>query len=387
MRPWLRAGAAVLVVGWGANQFSPLLIVYRDQEHLSPAVVTAIFGAYVVGLVPALFAGASVSDRLGRRRVMLPVLALSAAASVILLSGAHSIGLLFAGRLAAGIASGAAFGPGSAWIKELSAGAGAGAGARRAAMSLSAGFGGGPLVAGVLAQWLPAPAVTPYVVHVAVTAVVGVLVWRVPETVRERDVPGTVRRRELRRALATREFRWRIAPSAPLIFGAATTSFAIMPALLPVPGAPVAAGGAIAGLTLGTGVLVQPLARVLERKRAGSVLTVGLVVVVGGLVLAALAAAVQLVILVVPTAILLGAGYGMLLVGGLSGIEALAEADDLATATAVFYCFAYAGFAVPYLFTAVNHVVPGSVVLVIAAAAVAVLAAVTTVSARSAGPA
>ena len=68
----------------------------------------------------------------------------------------------------AGLASGAAFGPGTTWIKELSED---GAGARRAAGALSAGFGGGPLVAGAMAQWLPAPAVVPYVAHLVVVAV------------------------------------------------------------------------------------------------------------------------------------------------------------------------------------------------------------------------
>jgi MFS family permease len=114
VKPWLRAASAVLAVGWGANQFSPLLIVYRDLDHLSSSLVAAVFGAYVIGLVPALLVGAPLSARLGRRGVMRPVLVLSALASVILIFGADNLWLLGLGRLVAGIASGAAFGPGSA---------------------------------------------------------------------------------------------------------------------------------------------------------------------------------------------------------------------------------------------------------------------------------
>ncbi|MFI5612652.1 MFS transporter [Amycolatopsis sp. NPDC051903] len=376
MSPWARVGAAVLAVGWGANQFSPLLIVYRDQEHLSPTVVTAIFGAYVVGLIPALLLGARFSDRFGRRRIMRPVLVLSAIASLILLFGAGSIWLLALGRLVAGVASGAAFGPGSAWIKELSTDAGPGAGARRAAISLSAGFGSGPLVAGALAQWLPAPAVVPYVAHIAVTAVVGVLAWHVPETVTGAGKTGA-RRRALKHALTSREFLRRIVPSAPLVFGVATTSFAVLPALLPVPVAPVASSGAIAGLTLGSGLLVQPVARALERRRSPFVLSCGLGLTVAGFLLAALSAALGQALLTLPAAVVLGAAYGMLLVGGLSRVEALAEPSDLAGVTAVFYCLAYLGFAAPYLFAAVDVVVPAPVGFVVAAAVAAVLIAVT----------
>ncbi|QRP47779.1 MFS transporter [Amycolatopsis sp. FDAARGOS 1241] len=376
MSPWSRVGAAVLAVGWGANQFSPLLIVYRDQEHLSPTVVTAIFGAYVVGLIPALLLGARFSDRFGRRRIMRPVLVLSAVASLILLLGAGSIWLLALGRLVAGVASGAAFGPGSAWIKELSTDAGPGAGARRAAISLSAGFGSGPLVAGALAQWLPAPAVVPYVVHIVVTVVVGVLAWHVPETVTGAGKPGA-RQRALKHALTSREFLRRIVPSAPLVFAVATTSFAVLPALLPVPVAPVASSGAIAGLTLGSGLLVQPVARALERRRSPFVLSCGLALTVLGFLLAALSTALGQALLTLPAAVVLGAAYGMLLVGGLSRVEALAEPSDLAGVTAVFYCLAYLGFAAPYLFAAVDVVVPAPAAFVVAAAVAAVLIAVT----------
>ncbi len=33
MKPWMRVALAMFVVGWGANQFSPLLLVYRVVER------------------------------------------------------------------------------------------------------------------------------------------------------------------------------------------------------------------------------------------------------------------------------------------------------------------------------------------------------------------
>jgi len=47
---------------------------------------------------------------------------------------------------------------------------------------MSVGFGLGPLVAGVLAQWAPAPTVLPYLPHLALAIVAFPLVLRARET-------------------------------------------------------------------------------------------------------------------------------------------------------------------------------------------------------------
>ena len=60
------------------------------------------------------------SDARGRRTVVIPAIALSLGASVSLIAGADSVALLFLGRLLAGLSSGAVFGAGTAWLRELS---------------------------------------------------------------------------------------------------------------------------------------------------------------------------------------------------------------------------------------------------------------------------
>ena len=66
-RTWRRVAAAMLAAGWGANQFAPMLLVYREQRGLSEQLVTGMFAAYVGGLVPALLAAAWVSQHTGKR--------------------------------------------------------------------------------------------------------------------------------------------------------------------------------------------------------------------------------------------------------------------------------------------------------------------------------
>ena len=55
------------MAGWGANQFTPMLLLYRSQLGLSAAIVEAMFGLYAIGLIPGLLVGGSASDRIGRR--------------------------------------------------------------------------------------------------------------------------------------------------------------------------------------------------------------------------------------------------------------------------------------------------------------------------------
>jgi len=67
----------MFAVGWGANQFSPMLIVYRHALGLGPGAIAGLFTVYGVALIPGLLIGGPASDRFGRRAVVLPFAALS----------------------------------------------------------------------------------------------------------------------------------------------------------------------------------------------------------------------------------------------------------------------------------------------------------------------
>ena len=157
----------LFAAGWGANHFSTLLVVYRKNLGLSPASLGILFGAYALGLVPGLLLAGRASDRWGRRALVLPFSLVAMAGSGLLCLGTRGFGVLLAGRLLYGIGMGSVMSPGSVWVQELSP---PGLGARRATLALSAGFGLGPLVSGLIAELLPGPMVTPYVVHLVVMA-------------------------------------------------------------------------------------------------------------------------------------------------------------------------------------------------------------------------
>jgi MFS family permease len=368
-------------VAWGANQFSSLLLAYRLHAGISENTADALFGVYALGLIPALLILGPISDARGRRTIVGAAGLLSALASVVLIAGDRTVALLYAGRFLAGVCSGAAFAAGTAQIKELSSapydsGAGEQDGARRAAIALSAGFGLGALVAGLVAQWAPDPLVVAYVPHLIVMAVTLPLLVGTPETIANRQrVPAL---RTILRVPSARHVRFRriVAPAAPWVFAAPAISFAVLPGLVSRQTGSFEVGFAalIAGLTLALGVSIQPLARRLDAVDDVRGTLAGLAAVTAGVLLGALAGSTHSWPLVVPAAILLGCGYGLCLVSGLLEIQRLASGQDLASLTAVFYALTYVGFAAPIVLAEFERLTSATVLLLCAAALVALTA-------------
>jgi Major Facilitator Superfamily len=375
--------ATLFAIGWGANQFVSLLVAYRERSGLSVATVDALVGVYALGLVPALLVTGPVSDRHGRAPVLRVALLVSLVATgVLLLQGLPA---LYAGRFLAGLASGAAFAAGTAWVKELSGPpwgptAPDGAGARRAAMALTAGFGLGPVVAGLVAQWAPAPLVSAYLPHLVVALAVLVPLWRAPETVADAGPEtGSLWSRMRVRSAADPRFRRQVAPVAPWVFGVATVAIAVLPGLVrdATPGWTVAFSALVAGLTLGTGVAVQPLARRLAAADPGRAVAAGLTAAVLGLLAAAGAAALATPLAVVVAALLLGGAYGLCLVAGLVQTQRTAPPRELAGLTAVYYALTYLGFAAPVALAGLSLLVPYPALLAALAAGAALTLALT----------
>jgi hypothetical protein len=369
---WLAPAAVLLGTGWGSSQFTPMLLVYHHDLGLGTGTLEAVFGLYALGLIAGLLLAGPLSDAWGRRKVVIPAAALSLVASAVLVAGAHSVALLFIGRLLAGLSSGAAFAAGTAWLRETSLPP-VGAptdyrAARRAAIAMTAGFGLGPVAAGTLAQWAPGATTAPYLPHIALMAVVLVFLPKAPET-----VSGGRRRTAWLSVPEVRSPRFRgvVAPMAPWVFAAPAIAFALLPSVVGAEHAAdgVAVAAVIASLTALAGVLIQPLARRLgahaASNRAG---VVGLLVLGGGLALGAVTAYAQQAWMLVPCAIVLGCAYGLCLLAGLAEVQQLADDRALAGLTAAYYALTYLGFAAPFLLALAAHVASYPLLLSITAA-------------------
>lgn len=367
-RAWLPVAAAMFTVAWGGNEFTPLLVMYREVGHFSAVTVDALLAAYVLGIVPALLLGGPLSDRYGRRPLLLPAAPIALAGSLVLAAGDSSAALLATGRVLCGVALGLVMAVGTTWVKELSDAAAStsgvpdgGSGARRAGLALTLGFLVGAGVAAVLAQWAPWPTHTAYVLHAVLAVVAGVWVLGVPETRSRAGGSAGAGRRRLRDdlrvpAVAHRRFLRVVVPVAPWVFGCAGSAYAVLPGLVSTSAgsAPIAFSGLMTVLGLGCGVGIQVLGRLIDTRHSARASVVAMSIVVVGMGLGALASA----RLDLPTALVaaavLGAGYGLALVAGLSEVQRIATPDDLAGLTAVYYSITYIGFCVPVALAALS---------------------------------
>ncbi|MDN5747305.1 MAG: MFS transporter [Pseudonocardia sp.] len=340
---------AVFVVAFGTNVPTPLLLVYQDILGLSASALTGAFGVYAAGLVPALLLAGPASDRYGRRPVVVPFVVLSVVTSLLFIGASGSVVLLFVCRFLQGAVSGVVFSVGTAWLAEL-----IGDPARAARLTTAALGGGwaiGPLVAGLMGQWLPLPTVLPYLVHVALMLVGLALLPRVPETL-ARD-GGFGRRSGPLVNLgvppgARLPFLVVVLPIAVGVFTFPSTAVTVLPLLLTpsMPQIAVAVTGVVAGVTLLTGVFAQPLGRTLGAVNAGPT---GLAVGAAGFGLSLVSVSTGSWPLLIPVAVLLGIGYGLCLAAGLTMVGELATPTARGALTGTFYACAYLGFAVPLL--------------------------------------
>ncbi len=365
-----RLAVLLLAVAAGTNVPTPLLLVYRRELALTDQSLTAIFGVYALGLMLALALAGQLSDRVGRRRVVLAAATCAAATSLLFVAAAGSEALLYAVRFLQGAASGAVFSVGSAWLVETSSREGGSAGPRSAAVAMTAGFAVGPTYAGLIGEWGPWPLVLPYVLHVVALVAALVAAWPVAESLvrhpshAEAPMPGAFRPGGLRTALLV------VAPLAVCVYAFPASAVAGVPILIGFPVAPVALTGLLGGITLGAGALAVPLQGRLGVRTAPVAAACGLV----GFGVTALAAAVPAVLLLaVPAGVVLGAGGGLALVGGLARLPALASEGRLGTVAAGFYATAYVGFGFPLALASLSDVVPVALVLAVLAGGCAAL--------------
>src|SRR5205807_10089274 len=83
MRAPLTVWATWLVLMAGANLATPLYAVYAKTFRFSSLQLTAIFATYAFVLVPALILFGRLSDRFGRRPVILAGLGVASAALLL----------------------------------------------------------------------------------------------------------------------------------------------------------------------------------------------------------------------------------------------------------------------------------------------------------------
>jgi MFS family permease len=333
--PWRMWAAAWIVTAVFilSNSATPLYVRWQEEIGFSSTTLTLIFAAYILGLLLTLLVAGQVSNRFGRKPVLLPGLA-GAIIACLLFAGADSVVLLLAARFLSGVAVGVAVTAGMASIVDLGGPERRGQAALLASVSMVLGAGLGPLLAGGIAVAMPSPVVPIYAAELAILASATLTALLLP----------------LNRGVADRDLRWRLRlPSVPranrlhLAFGIAvfgpgitSTSFvlslgpSLLSNLLGVTSPLIAGGMACAMFLTATGVQFLVRGRTVR-----TIFLAGAAATVLSMVGIVIAVQTLNAVFLILAALLAGSGQGLGQLGGLTLISLHVPGNRRAEANAV----------------------------------------------------
>jgi len=341
--PFLIGAVALFVLLTDGNLATPLYAVYREKFGFSATELTLIFATYTIVLIPSLLLFGQLSDRVGRRPVLVGGL-LSGAVGLALLALAKDTAWLFVARAVQGVSLGAVVGTAAAALVELHPDGDHSRAALATVLGQSGGSAAGPLVAGALAQWAPAPLHLSYIVSIAVTLLTALLV----AAIHEPHEPSGEWRLQWPSVPSAESARFaRASLTGASVWAVGSLYLSVIPSYASklLDTHDLALLGAISALMLAAACPVQVLGvrGVLSPRVAQPA---GLVVLVAGLAALVLAFPAQSLALVLAAALLAGIGLGLGYFGSQAEINQLAPPERRGEVTAAFLTCLYAGVSV-----------------------------------------
>ncbi len=342
-----RTWAVLVLFALGTSLITPLIPLYQERLGFSDTVATLFLGCYVVALVPSMLTLGQLSDRIGRKGVLLGALGTLAVAQVLLITEPGLPGLLVA-RGIQGLATGAFFGTCTAFLVDGAPPGREPFASALASFSVRLGLGLGPGIAGVIAQYAADPLRLPFELHLLALAAAAVIVATLPETVRVRSRRPLTLRLEV--PAAERAVFWRILVPSGMLFslfdGVALSLIPVF--LVRTLGvdnyAVVGAAGFLVLVSGAASQLVFP--RIRPERAIGGGLAVAAVTSVGVVVSAPLESASLALAAVAAT----GAAAGLVFKGGLDLCTRIAPVQDRGKLLSSYYVACYlGGFSVPLL--------------------------------------
>ena len=333
---------ALGVITVGVNLQAPLYATYARLDGVGVMATTVAFSFYVAGVLPILLALGGLSDRIGRRRVMLISLVLSATGTGLMLVYPH-VSVLALARFVLGTGTALMSATATAYMVELVGSEDSSGAANWVTASTSIGFGLGPALTSVCLMFQDTVSPQSFPLHLAGTALAALLVWRLPETASPRTGGHSPM---LRLPYFTRDGLWY---GGAILLCWATTGLviSILPSALGAHGLS-RYSGLSAMLAISCGLLFQPMARKLDPGRSTRI---GLLILLPSYALLAWGAwSGALVAVLIGSFFASSACYGFVYLGGLAG-SAKAGGHEKTRASAAYFLMAYVGFSVPVIFT------------------------------------
>ncbi len=365
---WIVAAAFCVNLAFSAVP-TPLYVIYQQRDHFSTLMITVVYAVYAVGVIVSLFLGGHVSDWVGRRRVLVPALAVNVASALLFIAFPSLPGLILA-RVVSGVSIGLTTGTATAYLAELHAGAGGSPTGRRPQVVATAanlgGIGVGPLGAGMLAQFAPLPLVVPYVIFGGVLVVLALLIAFAPETASLPDPRPAWRPQRAAIPAHARGTFFAAMGAAAAAFAVYGVFNSLMPGFLAgtMHETSYAVAGAVAFSAFAAGAIAQIA---LGTASTATTLKVSVPVLLAGLALFTVGMWVPSLPLFVIGGIVTGAGGGLVFRGSLVAAAGTAPPESRAEVLAGFFLGAYVGLSMPViaLGVATEYVAPRDVMRIV----------------------
>ncbi|EJJ28818.1 MFS transporter [Rhizobium sp. CF142] len=340
---FLTAAAVVAHTIWTSAAPALTYPLYAQEWHLTTFTTTAIFAIYPVFVVLMLVVFGNVSDYIGRREAMLLGLAASLAGTLIF-ALAPNVDWIFIGRAFMGVGVGLAAGPSAAAVVEFSAPGRTAQAASATAAAQAFGMIGAALVGGALIEYAPLPTRLNFAVLVAVLAALMVATWMLPNHTASRPAGRW----------------WPRVPAIPnglfatfVTATAAVTASYVLGAMTLSLGAQVARdviasqnalvnGGTIALFAISSAIATVPA----RGAKPSRVMLAGSAIAIISSGLLALAAVLHSLVFYTVAQIGSGMAYSLLLLGGLSLINATAPVTHRGATLSALFLVAYLAQAV-----------------------------------------
>lgn len=338
--------AVFLITMVGTTLPTPLYPIYEEHFGFGGLVVTFVFATYAVGVLGALLLAGTLSDQVGRRPVLLMAAGFAAVSSIVFLVP-DSIPALFAGRLLSGISAGIITGTATATIVDLASQRWKSAAGMLAASVNMLGLGLGPVLAGVLAQYAPAPLQLPYVVHLVLVLVLAAAVIRVSEPVPN---PGSFRI-QVQRLSVPPSVRHAFVPAAIAGF-AGFAVLGLFTAVSPLFLSSVvhvtdhALTGLVVFVLLGSSTLGQLLSSAIATHRC---LVGGCFVLAVGVLLVGTGVGAQSLAVFTTGAVVAGLGQGMSFRSGLASVTSSTPTEQRSAVSSTFFLVLYIAISLPVI--------------------------------------
>ena len=330
----------------GANLASPLYGVYRERFGFNSLVLTLVFAVYALVLAPSLLLFGELSDRVGRRPVILGGL-VAGTIALGLFALATSVAWLFAARIVQGVSVGMAGGAATAALVELDPEGDRRHAALLATLAQTIGGAAGPLLTGILAEWLPAPRVLCYLVGMLGCVTAAALLLAMPEPGEPRggswNLPRPSVPSDIRVAFA------RVAATGAAVWAVVALFFSVVPSFATerIGTHSLALLGAISSIVLICSSISQVASRDTIEPRIAQ--AVGLGLLTAGLAALVLASVTDSAIVLIAASALAGTGHGLGFLGAQDDLNRLAPPERRGEINAALYTCIYLGIALPVI--------------------------------------